>query len=44
MVKIKNAKLVKIGDSYGFTVPKALRDAELVEKDKEYDLEVTLSD
>lgn len=39
-MKIKRAKIIKVGNSFYFTVPKQFINNELVNIKKEYDLEV----
>lgn len=40
MIKIKKAKLVKMGRTYLFIVPKKLIDCEVLSIDRKYDIEL----
>lgn len=39
-INIKNAKLIKIGDSYGLTIPKSYINHEIINLSKKYDVEL----
>lgn len=38
IAKLKNAKIVCVGNSHGFRIPKALLDTEVVSTEKRYEI------
>lgn len=40
MVRIKDAKLTRVGNSFGFLIPKALIDCEILIKGENYILQI----
>lgn len=39
-MQIKKAKIIRVGDSYGITIPKAYIDNEMIDLEKHYDIDL----